>query len=86
MHNSLAAQPALGAFPPRTHIGVLLGVGHRTAVVGALDRARDPTIIAEQCGHTVDTSINVYNKVGIERQLAAVQQLDNALQTTTHST
>ena len=30
-------------------------------------------------GHTVDVSTNVYNKVGIERQLAAVQQLDNAL-------
>ena len=44
------------------------------------DCGADPTIIAAQCGHTVDTSINVYNKVGIDRQLAAVQKLDNALQ------
>jgi hypothetical protein len=48
------------------------------------DCGADPTIIA-QCGHTVDTSINVYNKVGLDRQLAAVQKLDNALQTNDHA-
>ena len=40
----------------------------------------DGTIVAAQLGHTVDVSTNVYNKVGINRQLAAVQTLDNALQ------
>jgi hypothetical protein len=44
----------------------------------------DPTIIGAQCGHTVDVSLNTYNKVGIERQLTAVQELDNALTLTTH--
>ena len=45
----------------------------------------DPTVIAAQCGHTVDTSINVYNKVGLDRQLAAIQQLDNALTPKNHT-
>jgi integrase len=40
----------------------------------------DATIIAALCGHRVDVSTNVYNKVGLERQLHAVQTLDNALQ------
>jgi integrase len=39
----------------------------------------DATVVAAQCGHNVDVSTNVYNKVGIDRQLAAVQTLDNAL-------
>ena len=49
------------------------------------DCGADPTIIAAQCGHTVDRSINVYNKVGLDRQLAAVQKLDNTLQTKDHA-
>lgn len=51
----------------------------RSAVSLLNAQGADGTIVAAQCGHTVDTSINVYNKVGIERQLAAVQTLDNAL-------
>lgn len=39
----------------------------------------DPSVVARQCGHTVDVSLNIYNHVAIERQLAAVQTLDNAL-------
>jgi hypothetical protein len=37
------------------------------------------------CGHHVDVSTNVYDKVGLERQLAAVQALDNALQAPTNA-
>jgi integrase len=51
----------------------------RSAVTLLNAQGADGTIVAAQCGHTVDTSTNVYNKVGIERQLAAVQTLDNAL-------
>lgn len=36
--------------------------------------------VAAQMGHTVDISTNAYNKVGLERQLQAVQTLDDALQ------
>jgi integrase len=43
----------------------------------------DATIIAALCGHRVDVSTNVYNKVGLERQLAALQTLDNALSSAT---
>jgi hypothetical protein len=39
----------------------------------------------KQLSGTVDVSTNVYNKVGLERQLAAVQALDNVLHPTTHS-
>jgi hypothetical protein len=40
----------------------------------------DPTIIAAMLGHTVDVSLNTYNKVGIERQRHAVKTLDHTLQ------
>jgi integrase len=53
----------------------------RSAVSLLNAQGADGTIVAAQCGHTVDTSINIYNKVGIERQLTAVQNLDNALAT-----
>jgi len=53
----------------------------RSAVTLLNATGADGTIVAAQCGHTVDVSTNVYNKVGIERQLAAVQVLDNALHT-----
>lgn len=39
----------------------------------------DATVVAAICGHTVDVSLNTYNKVSLERQRAAIQQLDNAL-------
>jgi hypothetical protein len=39
----------------------------------------DPTIIAAMLGHTVDVSLNTHNQVGIERQRASSQQLDNIL-------
>jgi len=51
----------------------------RSAVTLLNAHGADGTIVAAQCGHSVDTSTNVYNKVGLERQLAAVQTLDNAL-------
>jgi integrase len=51
----------------------------RSAVSLLNAQGADGTIVAAQCGHTVDTSINVYNKVGIERQLTAVTKLDEAL-------
>lgn len=51
----------------------------RSAVTLLNATGADGTIVAAQCGHTVDTSTNVYNQVGLERQLAAVQTLDNAL-------
>lgn len=52
----------------------------RTAVTLLNSTANaDPTIIAAMLGHTVDVSLNTYNKVGIERQRNAVQALDNAL-------
>ncbi|HEY3439719.1 MAG TPA: tyrosine-type recombinase/integrase [Paludibaculum sp.] len=51
----------------------------RSAVTLLNATGADGTIVAAQCGHTVDVSTNVYNKVGIERQLHAVQVLDTAL-------
>ena len=39
----------------------------------------DATIVAAQCGHTVDVSTNVYNKVGIKRQQEAIDHLTTAL-------
>jgi hypothetical protein len=51
----------------------------RSAVTLLNASGADGTIVAAQCGHTVDVSTNVYNQVGIERQLADLQQLDNAL-------
>jgi integrase len=39
----------------------------------------DSSIIAAQWSHTVNVSTNVYNKVGIERQLTAVTALETAL-------
>jgi hypothetical protein len=53
----------------------------RTAVTLLNEAGSDPTIIAAQMGHTLDVSINTYNKVGINRQAIAVQQLDAALTT-----
>ena len=50
----------------------------RTAVTLMNATGADGTIVAAQCGNTVDVSTNVYNKVGLERQ-PAVQNLDNAL-------
>lgn len=51
----------------------------RSAVTLLNALGADSTIVAAQMGHTVDLSTNVYNKVGIQRQQNAVQQLDNAL-------
>jgi len=57
----------------------------RSAVTLLNAHGADSTIVAAQCGHSVDTSTNVYNKVGLERQLHAVQTLDTALQTKNHA-
>lgn len=53
----------------------------RSAVTLLNATGADGTIVAAQCGHTVGVSTNLYNKIGIERQLQAVQTLDNALNT-----
>ena len=57
----------------------------RSAVTLLNAQGADGTVVAAQCGHTVDVSTNVYNQVGIERQLAAVQTLDNALNSTANT-
>ena len=57
----------------------------RSSVTLLNTQGADGTIVAAQCGHTVDVSTNVYNHVGIDRQLTAVQNLDNALQTKSQS-
>jgi integrase len=51
----------------------------RSAVTLLNATGADGTIVAAQCGHTVDVSTNVYNTIGLERQLQAVQTLDNIL-------
>lgn len=56
----------------------------RSAVTLLNATGADGTIVAAQCGHTLDVSLNVYNKVGLERQLAAVQALDQMLATDQH--
>jgi integrase len=40
----------------------------------------DGQIVAQQLGHGLDVSQNVYNKVGIQRQRDAVNKLEAALQ------
>lgn len=39
----------------------------------------DPKLVAEQLGHTLDVSLNVYTKVGLERRKDAVELLESAL-------
>jgi len=39
----------------------------------------DGQIVADQLGHTLDVSQNIYTKVGIHRQTEAITMLDNAL-------
>ncbi len=51
----------------------------RSAVSLLNSLGADSTIVAAQCGHTVDVSLNTYNKVGVARQQAAIQALDQAL-------
>jgi integrase len=51
----------------------------RSAVTLLNAHGADGTIVAAQMGHSVDVSTNVYNQVGLERQLQAVQVLDDAL-------
>jgi integrase len=74
--------------PTLTKIGlgwVNYQVLRRSAVTLLNATGADGTVVAAQCGHTVDVSTNVYNRVGIERQLAAVQTLDNALTPHAHN-
>ena len=75
------------------HTLATLGMGwvnyqvlRRSAVSLLNAHGADGTIVAAQCGHAVDMSTNVYNKVGIERQLSAVQTLDDALNPVTATT
>ena len=59
----------------------------RTAVTLLNNTANaDASIIAAMLGHSVDVSLNTYNKVGIERQRTAVQMLDNTINAKPEST
>jgi hypothetical protein len=44
------------------------------------DNGIDPKVVADQLGHTVDVSLNVYMRVGLDRQADAVNRLDSAFQ------
>lgn len=44
------------------------------------DNGIDPKVVADQLGHTVDVNLNVYTRVGFERQAEATNRLDLALQ------
>ncbi|HEY4360293.1 MAG TPA: tyrosine-type recombinase/integrase [Bryobacteraceae bacterium] len=59
--------------------GVTFQALRRTAVTLLNANGADATIVAAQCGHTVDVSTNVYNKVGIKRQQEAIDHLTTAL-------
>jgi FMN phosphatase YigB (HAD superfamily) len=63
--------------PP--HRRVTFQALRRTAVTLLNANGADATIVAAQCGHGVNTSVNVYNKVGIARQADAINRLDVAL-------
>jgi len=52
---------------------------YKARLIKIWDDESDPTVIAAQCGHSVDVSLNVYNRIGIERQRTAIQKLDDAL-------
>lgn len=39
----------------------------------------DPATVAAQCGHALDVSLNIYNKIGITKQQEAINQLDRAI-------
>lgn len=39
----------------------------------------DPKWVADQLGHSLDVSQNVYTQVSVEQRLEAVQQLESAL-------
>jgi integrase len=39
----------------------------------------DGKIVADQLGHTLDVSQNVYTQAGIKRQQESVNQLDDAI-------
>ena len=59
--------------------GVTFQALRRTAVTLLNANGADATIVAAQCGHSVDVSTNVYNRVGIRRQQEAIAKLDEAL-------
>jgi integrase len=51
----------------------------RTAVTLLNASGADATLVAAQCGHTVNVSINTYNRVGIQRQQEAINTLSNVI-------
>jgi integrase len=59
--------------------GVTFQALRRTAVTLLNEHGADGTVVAQQCGHGVDVSINTYNKVGIQRQQDAINRLTTAL-------
>jgi integrase len=44
------------------------------------DNGVDPKVVADQLGHTLDVNLNVYTRVGFDRQADAVNRLDSAFQ------
>lgn len=44
------------------------------------DLAVDAKVVADQLGHTLDVNLNVYTRVGFDRQMEAVNRLDSAFQ------
>jgi integrase len=65
--------------------GVTFQALRRTAVTLLNDHGADATIVAAQCGHTVDVSTNIYNKIGIQRQQEAINALEQAITTAVHT-
>jgi len=43
------------------------------------DLGIDGKLVSQQLGHTLDVNQNVYTKVGLDRQTAAVALLDQAI-------
>ncbi len=59
--------------------GVTFQALRRTAVTLLNAHGADASIVAAQCGHSVDVSLNLYNKVGIQRQQEAIDQLSTVM-------
>jgi integrase len=59
--------------------GVTFQALRRTCASTLNNLGIDGKLVADQLGHTLDVSQNVYTKSGIARQHQAIQQLDDAL-------
>jgi integrase len=66
--------------------GVTFQALRRTCASTLNNLGIDGKLVADQLGHTLDVSQNVYTKTGIARQQDAINTLDRTLQSTTHAT